>query len=86
MFISSLGDYTSCWLTSEQRVDEANEALQAGNNAELCGRRLRVEKAKVNRTLFIAKMSKNLTNQVRSRIPSDIDGFARRLFSMIVNT
>jgi hypothetical protein len=36
------------------------------NNVALDGRRLRVEKAKVNRTLFIAKMNRSLTNVVSS--------------------
>jgi hypothetical protein len=34
------------------------------NNVSLDGRRLRVEKAKVNRTLFIAKMNRSITNLV----------------------
>ncbi len=38
--------------------------MQGSNNAVLDGRRLRIEKAKVNRTLFIAKMSRSITNQV----------------------
>jgi len=46
-----------------QGIDEANKALQYTNSILLDGRRLRVEKAKVNRTLFIAKMSRNLNNQ-----------------------
>lgn len=43
-------------------TEEANNALLLTNNVALDGRRLRVEKAKVNRTLFIAKMNRSLTN------------------------
>lgn len=41
-------------------VDDANEALKS--NKLFDGKRLRVERAKVNRTLFIAKLSRNTTN------------------------
>ncbi|KAL6045493.1 Meiotic activator RIM4, partial [Balamuthia mandrillaris] len=46
-----------------KRVEDANAALLSSNDQVLQGRRLRVEKAKVNRTLFIAKMSRSLTAQ-----------------------
>jgi len=47
-------------------VEVANEALQATHGQILDGRRLRVEKARVNRTLFIAKIDRNYSNtQVR---------------------
>jgi RNA recognition motif-containing protein len=45
-------------------MEEANNALVMINNVSLDGRRLRVEKAKVNRTLFIAKMNRSITNLV----------------------
>jgi RNA recognition motif-containing protein len=41
-------------------VDDATEALKS--NKLFDGKRLRVERAKVNRTLFIAKLSRNTTN------------------------
>eukprot|EP00026_Physarum_polycephalum_P004277 Phypoly_transcript_04294.p1 GENE.Phypoly_transcript_04294~~Phypoly_transcript_04294.p1 ORF type:complete len:546 (+),score=93.93 Phypoly_transcript_04294:324-1961(+) len=41
-------------------VDDSNEALKS--NKLFDGKRLRVERAKVNRTLFIAKLSRNTTN------------------------
>jgi RNA recognition motif-containing protein len=41
-------------------IEDANEALKSNKLFE--GKRLRVERAKVNRTLFIAKLSKSMTN------------------------
>lgn len=46
-------------------VEEANAALLNTNGKTLDGRRLRVEKAKVNRTLFIAKLSQISSAQLR---------------------
>eukprot|EP00010_Vexillifera_abyssalis_P006674 CAMPEP_0201548812 /NCGR_PEP_ID=MMETSP0173_2-20130828/5316_1 /ASSEMBLY_ACC=CAM_ASM_000268 /TAXON_ID=218659 /ORGANISM="Vexillifera sp., Strain DIVA3 564/2" /LENGTH=552 /DNA_ID=CAMNT_0047958291 /DNA_START=81 /DNA_END=1739 /DNA_ORIENTATION=+ len=43
-------------------VEDANNALSSTHGKKFDGRRLRVEKAKVNRTLFLAKMSRTLTN------------------------
>jgi RNA recognition motif-containing protein len=49
-----------------KRTEDALNALQSVNNAMLDGRRLRVEKAKVNRTLFIAKMDRAMpSSQLR---------------------
>jgi RNA recognition motif-containing protein len=49
-----------------KEVEQANEALIATHGQILDGRRLRVEKARVNRTLFIAKIDRGFTNtQVR---------------------
>lgn len=43
-------------------MEDAGEALKSNKLFE--GKRLRVERAKVNRTLFIAKLSRNTTNGV----------------------
>ena len=43
-------------------VEEAENALDQTNGTILDNRRLRVEKAKVNRTLFLAKLPKELSN------------------------
>jgi len=43
-------------------VEEAENALEQTNGTILDNRRLRVEKAKVNRTLFLAKLPKELSN------------------------
>jgi RNA recognition motif-containing protein len=48
-----------------QNVEEADKAIAMTQNYPLDGRKLRVEKAKVNRTLFIAKFSPSMTNKVR---------------------
>eukprot|EP01104_Vermistella_antarctica_P015450 TRINITY_DN508_c0_g4_i3.p1 TRINITY_DN508_c0_g4~~TRINITY_DN508_c0_g4_i3.p1 ORF type:complete len:857 (-),score=247.66 TRINITY_DN508_c0_g4_i3:70-2529(-) len=42
-------------------VESANNALDEVNGQEIGGRRVRVEVAKVNRTLFVAKMARTLT-------------------------
>lgn len=44
-------------------VDQANTALVQGAKQNIDGKRLRTERAKVNRTLFIAKMDRNITQQ-----------------------
>jgi RNA recognition motif-containing protein len=44
-------------------VDSANLALKNSNGKVLEGRRLRIEKAKVNRTLFLAKLNKSFNSQ-----------------------
>jgi RNA recognition motif-containing protein len=46
-----------------QNVEEADRAIAMTQDFTLDGRKLRVEKAKVNRTLFLAKFSRLLTNQ-----------------------
>ncbi len=48
-------------------MDDASEALKSNKLFE--GKRLRVERAKVNRTLFIAKLNRNTTNSVISSLP-----------------
>jgi hypothetical protein len=48
----------------EKSVD-ADRALIEAHNSILDGRRIRIERAKVNRTLFLAKFSKYATQQVR---------------------
>lgn len=52
----------NCFFDTAQHVESATEALRS--TRLLDGKRLRVERAKVNRTLFIAKLSRNLTNSV----------------------
>ncbi|KAJ3046336.1 hypothetical protein HK097_000958, partial [Rhizophlyctis rosea] len=49
------------------RIEDARRALQEANNTMLAGRSIRVEPARVNRTLFIAKFSKTLSDQMDMR-------------------
>jgi len=42
-------------------IEQADEALQHSVNETIDGRRLRVERAKVNRTLFVAKMDRTIS-------------------------
>jgi RNA recognition motif-containing protein len=53
-------------------VEDSNQALTNTNGKTLDGRRLRVEKAKVNRTLFIAKLSQISNTQVRTLLFSSL--------------
>jgi hypothetical protein len=49
-----------------QKVEEADKAMSMAQTCTLDGRKLRIEKAKVNRTLFVAKLNHLMTNQVTS--------------------
>jgi RNA recognition motif-containing protein len=49
-------------------LEEAENALEQTKGKTLNNRRLRVEKARVNRTLFLAKLPKQLTSQVKNQI------------------
>lgn len=42
-------------------IEAADEALKASDNQTIDGRKLRIERARVNRTLFIAKIDRNLS-------------------------
>eukprot|EP00029_Vermamoeba_vermiformis_P011877 TRINITY_DN6684_c0_g1_i1.p1 TRINITY_DN6684_c0_g1~~TRINITY_DN6684_c0_g1_i1.p1 ORF type:complete len:541 (-),score=88.99 TRINITY_DN6684_c0_g1_i1:345-1967(-) len=46
-----------------QNIEDADSALQSPNGHVVDGRKLRVERAKVNRTLFLAKLSRTMANQ-----------------------
>ncbi|KAJ3033495.1 hypothetical protein HDV00_006311 [Rhizophlyctis rosea] len=48
----------------EQEIEDARRALIEAHNTSLDGRNIRVEQARVNRTLFIAKFNKSLAEGV----------------------
>lgn len=48
-----------------KNIEEADVALAQTNGNQLDNRRIRVEKAKVNRTLFLAKLPRPMSNNVQ---------------------